>query len=82
MRDTGQKIVSTPTLNGAFSRFLVEKGILKHHPDNPTKLIDVADTTPILKALNLSITTINLLQHYVNKHGEEAIVRLLEHRIN
>ncbi len=36
-----QKRLSTPTLNGAFSRFLVEKGILKTHPDNPTKLLDL-----------------------------------------
>ena len=72
-----QKRLSTPTLNGAFSRFLVEKGILKTHPDNPTKLLDLEDTTPTLKALNLSITTMNLLQQYINKHGEEAIIRLL-----
>jgi hypothetical protein len=72
-----QKRVSTPTLNGAFSRFLVEKGILKTHPDNPTKLLDLEDTTPTLKALNLSITTMSLLQHYINKHGEEALLALL-----
>ncbi len=72
-----QKRLSTPTLNGAFSRFLVEKGILKTHPDNPTKLLDLEDTTPTFKALNLSITTLNLLQQYVNKHGEEALIALL-----
>ena len=60
----------------AFSRFLVEKGILKYHPDNPTKLLENEDTAPTLKALNLSVTTLNLLQQYVDKHGEEAIVRL------
>ena len=72
-----QKKVSTPTLNGACSRFLVEKGILKHHPDNPTKLLDLKDTKPTLKTLNISVTTLNLLQQYVNQHGEYAIVRLL-----
>jgi hypothetical protein len=72
-----QKRLSTPTLNGAFSRFLVEKGILKTHPDNPTKLLDLEDTTPTLKALNLSITTLNLLQQYINQHGEEALRALL-----
>ena len=47
------------------------------HYDNPTKLLDLEDTTVTIKALNLSVTTLNLLQQYVNRHGEEALRALL-----
>ena len=57
------------TIDGALTRFL------------PQTYNSPKFNSP-LKSLNVSITTLNIIQQYVNNHGEEVIVRLLEQRIN
>jgi hypothetical protein len=83
-----QQQLGTLTINAAVGRFLLEKGILQLHPNDATQYLDLNDevntsTSPSPRKqnnpnpLNLSTKTLNKLQQYINKYGEEAILKLL-----
>jgi hypothetical protein len=57
------------TIDGALTRFLAQS--------KKQETYHFSKFNSPLKSLNVSIITLNIIQQYVNKHGEEALIALL-----